>query len=298
MSNIQQPQFGFGSASTDPSGVTTTATYANPPSTSAPGSASQARMSSAGLTAGARPSLSELSGQVFNFAFNSANGDVTQPEKDWRVRISLSPNMLEGAWYNDPSNFILSPLAATKGVIFPYTPQITIEHSANYEPGRLAHINYLNYFYQNSEVREISIQGEFTVQNYKEGQYLMAVIHFFRAVTKMYYGQNDQLAGTPPPLVFLDGYGVTYLPHVPCVVTRFSHTMPNDVDYVEVPIGNTDGISGNQLFGSVASGIPTRLPTSSTISLTLQPIYSGNNISSKFSMRNFVSGLALNNGFI
>jgi len=298
MSTLQQPQFGFGSASTDPSGVTTTATYANPASTAAPGSASQARMAGAGLTTGALSGLSDLAGQVFNFAFNSANGDVTQPENDWRVRISLSPNMLEGAWYNDPSNFILAPLYATKGLIFPYTPQVTVNHSANYEATKLTHSNYASYFYQNSEVREISITGEFTVQNYKEGQYLMAAIHFLRAVTKMYYGQQDALAGTPPPLVYLDGYGITYLPHVPCVVTSFSHTMPNDVDYIEVPIGSTDGISGNQLFGSVASGIPTRLPTSSTITLTLQPIYSRNNISSNFSMRNFVSGAALNNGFI
>lgn len=298
MSTLQQPQFGFGSASTDPSGVTTTVSYANPASTSAPGSASQARMAGAGLTSGALPSLTDLAGQVFNFAFNSANGDVTQPENDWRVRISLSPNMLEGAWYNDPNNFILAPLAPTKGLIFPYTPQVTISHSANYDPTKLTHTNYASHSYQNSEVREINITGEFTVQNYKEGQYLMAAIHFLRAVTKMYYGQQDALAGTPPPLVFLDGFGVTYLPHVPCVVTNFTHTMPSDVDYVNVPVGSTDDIAGNQLFGAVASGIPTRLPTMSTISLTLQPVYSRTNTSSNYSMRNFVTGLALNNGFI
>lgn len=298
MSTLQQPQFGFGSAATDPSGVTTTATYANPSATAVPGSSSQARMAGAGLSAGAFPSLTELAGQVFNFAFNSANGDVTQPENDWRVRLSLSPNMLEGAWYNDPNNFILAPLYPTKGLIFPYTPQVTISHSANYEPTKLTHSNYSSYFYQNSEVREINITAEFTVQNYKEGQYLMAAIHFLRAVTKMYYGQQDALAGTPPPMVYLDGYGVTYLPHVPCVVTNFTHTMPSDVDYVTVPVGAADSISGNQLFGSVASGIPTRLPTMSTVSVSLQPIYSRNNISSNFSMRNFVSGAALNNGFI
>ncbi len=298
MSTLQQPQYGFGSASTDPSGDTTTATFSNPTGIASPGSASQARLSSSGLAPGATPSLSSIAGQVFNWAFNSANGDVTQPENDWRVRISLSPNMLEGAWYNDPNNFILAPLQATKGVIFPYTPQVTVEHTANYEPTRLTHSNYPSYFYQSSEVREISIQGEFTVQNYKEGQYLMAAIHFFRAVTKMYFGQTDQLAGTPPPMVYLDGYGYTYLPHVPCVVTRFSHTMPQDVDYVDIPVGSTDNISGSMLFGSVASGVPTRLPTLSTISLTLQPIYSRYNVSNNFSLRNFVTGAALNNGFI
>lgn len=298
MSTLQQPEFGFGSASTDASGVTTTATFSNPAAISSPGSASQARMASAGLTAGAMPSLGDIAGQVFNWAFNSANGDVTQPENDWRVRVSLSPNMLEGAWYNDPNNFILAPLQATKGVIFPYTPQVSVEHTANYDATRLTHSNYPSYFYQNSEVREISIQGEFTVQNYKEGQYLMAVIHFFRAVTKMYYGQNDQLAGTPPPMVFLDGYGYTYLPHVPCVVTRFSHSMPADVDYVDIPVGSASDISGGMLFGSVASGIPTRLPVLSTVNLTLQPIYSRRNVSTAFSMRNFVNGSNLNNGFI
>ncbi len=298
MSNLQQPQFGFGSASVDADGVTTTATYASPAGLINPGSSSQARLSASGLAPGAAPSFTNLAGQVFNWAFNSANGNPTQPENDWRVRISLSPNMLEGAWYNDPNNFILTPLSATKGVVFPYTPQISVDHTANYDPTKLTHSNYSSYFYQNSEVREIQINAEFTVQNYKEGQYLMAVIHFFRAVTKMYYGQQDQLAGTPPPMVFLDGYGQLYFPHVPCVVTRFTHSMNSDVDYLEVPVGSADNISGSTVFGSVASGIPTRLPTISSVQVTLQPVYSRNNISNNFSLRNFVNGYALNNGFI
>jgi hypothetical protein len=192
-------------------------------------------------------------------------------------------------FYNNPNNPILYPLSQTNGVVFPYTPSITITHNARYGTSQLTHSNYAAYNYEGSEVQSISINAEFSIQNIEEGQYLAAVIQFFRSCTKMFTGAS-QLAGTPPPMVFLDGYGPTYLPHVPCVVTSFSHTMPPEVDYVEVPVGAAvSGISGSA-FNTDNFSARTRLPTLSTVALTLQPVYSRNNIAQNFTLENFSSG--------
>ncbi len=219
--------------------------------------------------------------------WRSQFGGVIKSENDWRIRISLQPSLAQ-YFYNDPSNLILRKLQTTSGVIFPYTPQIQVTHTARYNPTLLTHSNYASHFYEGSEVQAISITGDFTVQNWDEGQYLLAVIHFFRTVTKMFYGR-DSLAGAPPPLVFLNGYGTAYFPNVSCVVTQFTHTMPNDSDYVEIPIGVQNGsVAGNAIN---LTSIPTiRLPVASQITINLQPVYSRTNVVQNFSLQGFARG--------
>jgi hypothetical protein len=240
---------------------------------------------------------------------------------DWRVRVTLAPNSTY--FYNDPNNTLLSPLvtelnggstnpvasnvsnlfglggsgARRVGVIFPYTPQLQVTHVANYSPQKLTHNNYTQYFYDNSEVQAITVNAEFTVQNVNEGQYLLATIYFFRAVTKMFFGQDPQaFAGNPPPMVYLNGYGQYYLPNVPCVVTSFSHTMPADVDYMDIPEpGVTSGFGAYNPQYTNPRLNSTRMPTTSTISLSLQPVYSRTAQSQMFSLNDFAAGALVNN---
>ena len=268
---------------------------------------------------------------------------------DWRVRVSLADSA--NYFYHSQSKEdrgIMAPLFGNEyqnGVIFPYTPSVQVTHTANYSQQKFTHSNQPGYYYENSEVAAISITGDFTVQNAIEGQYLMAAITFFRAATKMWFGSagKDNRQGFPPPMVFLNGYGENYLKNVPCVITSFSHTMPAEVDYIEVPlvnpniagaggvggaiqqgvnglmngggmdavtgalssgvnsvIGSTLGSAGgavNQLLGQVTggafgSGPPTRLPTHSQISVTLQPVYSRNNMA-KFNLDDYAKGKML-----
>jgi hypothetical protein len=165
----------------------------------------------------------------------------TPAAADWRVRLRLAPNA-DYLYKVSGNPGILAPLAATDGVIFPYTPTIETSYQAKYDSYDLTHSNYRGYFYKNSMVENISIKGTFTAQDTKEAQYLLAVIHFFKSVTKMFYGQDAQ-AGTPPPLVYLSGFGKYQFNESPCVVTNFGYSLPNDVDYIRADGFNNIGLN-------------------------------------------------------
>lgn len=150
-------------------------------------------------------------------------------DADWRVKLSLARQAKYLYKAADPG--ILAPLQVTNGVIFPYTPQIDTVYYANYNNEDLTHSNYRAYFYQNSYPGEILLQATFTAQTSQEADYMLAVIHFFRSATKMFYGQDEQ-RGTPPPVLYLDGLGEYQYNLHPCVISQFNYNLPNDVDYI------------------------------------------------------------------
>lgn len=287
---------------------------------------SKARNAISGLLPGG---ISSLAKGVPNIGFQSmsdTNGATAAAEDDWRVRVSLSPNAK--LFYQDITlgpNAIMHPLLETNGVIWPYTPSITVTHNAQYSTAHLTHSNYPAHFYNHSEVADIQISGEFTVQNMEDGQYLMAAVYFFRSATKMFFGQGANV-GNPPPMVFLDGYGSHYFPHVPCVVTQFSHQLKDDVDYIQVPISqtvlDTSPVDPNRsvnltpeeqkyvpslLVSNTQATTPstqatvrnsrtktitttTRVPTTSTVTVTLRPMYSRKNLHERFDLEKFAAG--------
>ena len=250
---------------------------------------------------------------------------------DWRVRLSLA----QGAnyLYNASSPGILAPLAKTGGVIFPYTPKIETVYKADYESYALTHSNYKGYFYKSSYNDAVGLTGTFTAQDTTEANYLLAVIHFFRSVTKMFYGQDAQ-RGAPPPLVYLTGLGQYQFSAHPCVVTSFTYNLPNDVDYIRAGSINvngtdlttrrvrqdlpTDPISGaikrlENLFSSqginkgaittppapptLGKNNPTYVPTKIEISLSLLPMQSRAQVSQVFNLKSFANGDLIKGGF-
>ena len=223
--------------------------------------ASQYRAS--GIPPGAEPQYDLLTVQ--------AQFSEPASSKDWRVRISCD------FIYN--GNEILSPLANTGGMIFPYLPSITIGHSANYEQMNITHMNYPFYAYKNSQVDEITINGKFTVQNALDADYWVASVHFLRTVTKMFFGQGDHL-GNPPPICTLNGYGDFVFNNVSCVIKNFTVTMPPDVDYMESNTSPSGGEAGSSV---------TYVPVSSEISVVVQPVYSREKIKS-FNLMEFAKG--------
>jgi len=74
---------------------------------------------------------------------------------------------------------------------------------------------------------------DFTAQDTFEARYLLAVIHFFRSATKMFYGQDQNpKAGTPPPLCYLYGFGEFQFNAHPLAIANFQYSLPSDVDYI------------------------------------------------------------------
>lgn len=251
--------------------------------------------------------------------------------KDWRVRLSLAPGAKETKylyWADKPG--ILAPLAATDGVVFPYTPQVQVNYTANYDPTELIHSNYKVYQYRSSSVDSISITCDFTAQDTREANYLLAVIHFFRSITKMFYGQDKlPVNGTPPPLCYLYGYGGFGFNKHPLAITNFTCNFPNDVDYIRatthatsagvntsasnVPVNGGSGTEsrtntmGNLTPGGRPAGPqfttsestsnntggtvePTYVPTKMQIQITAAPIISRNDISRRFSLEKYATG--------
>ena len=177
---------------------------------------------------------------------------------DWRVRLQLAPsaNYLYKAGKDGIDAGILKPLYDTDGVIFPYTPSIETSYNANYEMYDLTHSNFRGYFYKNSRVNDINIRATFTAQDTQEAAYLLAVIHFFRSVTKMFYGAKDDYRGAPPPLTYLSGLGEYQFNQHPCVVSQFNYSLPPDVDYIRANAPNNYGqnmITQRSRTGAIAT---------------------------------------------
>lgn len=235
---------------------------------------------------GARRQIANLlfgGGKPGSALAGAAPAFVSRTESDWRVRVSLATKA--NYFYKDSNPGILAPLVETNGVIFPYTPTVSVTHTAKYNAQSLTHSNYTNYAYEGSEVQAISIAGEFTAQDSKEAQYVLACVQFFRAASKMWFGAGDNKVGMPPPMVFLSGYGQNYFPNVPCVITSVQHTMPADVDYISTGSAQVGDNGTSCTFKSTS----TRIPTQSQITITLQPIYSRKAVTG-FNLDDFAKG--------
>ena len=159
-----------------------------------------------------------------------------------RVRLRAKPGSTDMVY----GTGIMSPLLTTKGVVFPYQPTITYQQDVTYTPMELVHTNQDFQSYTRTPALKLAVDGQFTVQSQEEGAYAMACIHFLRTSTKMWFGgaqgsEAEKYQGTPPPVLLFDAYGQYMFNALPVIITQFSVTLPNDVDYVPVKIDNVDG---------------------------------------------------------
>lgn len=201
--------------------------------------------------------LGGISGAVGGTGGSTASVAGAQ-QKDWRIRLSVGPK--SGILYKSQNSGVLLPLGKTNGLVFPYTPQVTVAYQNNYSAVTTTHSLQSMQAFKNNEVSSITIQGTFTAQNADEADYVFAAVHFLRSASKMFFGnaENPGNVGAPPPILFLNGYGERYFPNVPCVLTSFQHIIPDDVDFVE----------------ATTSAQKAMVPTTSSITLTLVPQYS------------------------
>lgn len=241
---------------------------------------------------------------------------------DWRVRLSVPDNPVFS------QSGILSPLRSAGGLVFPFTPTISLSGSANYDDIGVTHQNYQMAAYRNSAVENIQISGDFISENAETAKYWIAALHFLRSATKMYTADSTY-QGSPPPIVTLNGYGDYVFKNVPVVITNFSVELPNNVDYIATTVSDfSDSLSGITDLTSTVSNVAdvfgfdgvsdlaqkagtiagtatdfagkvtnifgngtgvTHVPIRSNINVTVKPVYS-REATRQFSLQKFVNG--------
>lgn len=180
--------------------------------------------------------------------------------KDLRVRIKVPPSYL-----TSQTSGLRNELSASNlhGIIFPYTPAISLEYKADYASQTPLHSNFPINFYQKSSVSSISINGKFSVENAYDAGVYIATVHLLKALTKMKSGGSlygDEDSGSPPPVCRLFAHGDWMFENVPVAITNFRVELPDGVDYFTLP--------KTEIYEMTA------VPTVSTISITCLPMYS------------------------
>lgn len=187
---------------------------------------------------------------------------------DWRVSLSVPSIILT------PSSQILAPLASTDNrMIFPFNPTILLSHTANYSQVHPTHTNYVYHAYENSQVDNITVTGEFIQENETDAAYWLACLHYLRTMTKMFYGSSSGPLGNPPLVARLNGYGSYVLNNIPVLITNFTTDLPQDVDYIPCTV----------------DGKMNYVPTQCVFTVTCAPNYARRS-QAKFNLQDYASG--------
>ena len=220
--------------------------------------------------------------------------------EDWRVRLEVPKGPLR-TFFDFENNDLMKPLADSHGIFWPLTPAVVIQHSANYNALAQTHSNYPMQAYQNSQVDQMNIIGEFPVQNAEDAKHWVATVNFLRTATKMFFGKDGAidplgsgLKGNPPPIMHLFGYGDHMFRRVPVVINSFNVELRPGIDYISTkqnatPYKQLTGPDAAFFMNAEAGESQSWAPTLSNISVLLTPIYSRESLSN-FSMKSFVNG--------
>ena len=192
-------------------------------------------------------------------------------QKDWRAKLTVgsgAEDLVKGA--------VMHPLYEARGIIFPYTPIIFLQHTSQYSSTGLTHSNYDHPAFDSHLIGEIQLTGIFTANTAAEADYMRAAMHFLRTISKMFFGQDtNPVPGTPPPVLRLNAFGKYAFHNVPVVNTAFTMELPSEIDYIQT----TDQ--------------QTMMPTSTTITCNLKPAYSRTATAKRFGLKKFASGALL-----
>jgi len=214
------------------------------------------------------PAAGEAVGSVLSAVSMFSN---TDNPNDFRVRLSLAN------WSSFTNSPVLKPLKDAGGLIFPYTPAIQMRSAANYGHEPTVHNNYPVTYYKNSDPGTITIDAPMHVEDPTQALYWIAALHYLKSLTKMFEGY-DALAGNPPPIVYLNGYGNYVLKNIPVVVESVTAELNADSDYISTNVvgteaGNISNIADS--VGGLASTIGGAIPGLSGITSAISSIAGG-----------------------
>lgn len=211
---------------------------------------------------------------VFGGAADVFSGSGGGTASDSRARISAKSAYTDG--FSGPGSI----LQTTNGILFPFTPNISVAHQVEYSSYELVHTNYQPNAYSKTRTPQIQVTGVFPSQTPDEAEYTVGVMHFLRVASKMNFGQSSN-PGTPPPVLELSAYGKYNFNRVPVLIGGFNFVYEDGVDYVTV--GGSDST--------------LQIPVVMTIAIDLLPQYSPG-IQSSFSIEEFANGSLYSAGFI
>lgn len=223
---------------------------------------------------------------------------IINQSMDWRCKISWAHDRKIAGGVLD---FLQPSTVNEYTVIWPYTPDVTINYQTNYEMVKTLQTNYSTPAYQSSEISTININGTFTAGTAYEANYLYAVMHFFKSATKGYNVENNQLAGSPPPILNLSYMGDSGINKMPVVITTFNIIYPKDVDYIQTnfskfryPVPTLENEPEYKNFIIKEAMVPTEI----MLMLTVAPSYNRNKLAAEeYSTTRFVRGELLDKGF-
>lgn len=159
-------------------------------------------------------------------------------ENEWGSRLSYILG-------DDTTKLLYSHFKDTMGLVFPYTPDIDFNHQVNYEETDILHSNLSVQHYKNTPPPNISLKADFTADTPENGEYMYAVIHFLRSISKCEFGETvaaySSITGSgsgnreavPPPTLYLNGWG-NLIDNIPVVVKSFGIGLGKDKHYVNV----------------------------------------------------------------
>jgi hypothetical protein len=184
-------------------------------------------------------------------------------QNDWRVKVNCNFGLFGNAF---------SRLSETGGFVFPYLPNITVSTKANYSQIDPVHNIHPFYVYKNSQVDDIQISGEFSVETELDAEYWIQATTFFKTATRMFYGTGENV-GNPPVICQLSGYGARVFTGIPIIIKSFSVDLKEDVSYMKYNKGPA----------------PTWVPTTSNITIVVAPIYNRTRLR-QFSLKDYANG--------
>lgn len=154
-----------------------------------------------------------------------------------RVTYVLGQKKLSTAYVY---GFLYGCLNKSCGLIFPYTPTVSVGHQVNYDTTDIFHSNLSTVHYKNSPPPSIGINATFTADTRDNALHMLSALWFLRAVTKCDFGEHtgnndNNYPGLPPPVLYLNGYN-QIMDNIPVVVESFSYNLPEDKDYVSIGI--------------------------------------------------------------
>jgi hypothetical protein len=157
--------------------------------------------------------------------------------------------------YLQPRN----PVGNLKKLDFPYTPQIEYGQEVKYDSYGMSHTNYQTYGYGRTENPSINLTCKFSAHTSEHFNLSAYALRFLRTYTKMNYGRTDPLRGLPPRILRFFAYGNQVFDNVPVVISKFSMTFPEDVDYVK---GKID--PNSDIYKEIESVRKNNVPTNVT----------------------------------